>query len=100
MNPNSPLDKVWQGIKNLKSRFLNDTLDSINEYHIENNVEVDVAFNKISKQFVYNDSIDIILNSNVSDENSVLNNNININEVKVAINNSKKKSSPGIDNIT
>ena len=100
LNPNTPLDEVCWGIKNLKRRFLNDPVDSITEHRIDNNPLIQEAFDKISRRFVYSDNCSNSFDDHNFDENSLLCDDIMVDEVRVAIRNSKNKSAPGRDFIT
>ena len=100
LNPDSPIDEVCWGIKNLKRRFLNDPLESTSEHRIDNNPLIHESFDKISRRFIYSDNVINSFEDHNSYENSLLCDDIMVDKVRVAIRNAKNKSAPGRDFIT
>ena len=84
----------------MKRRFLNDPLETINKHRIDNNPLIQEAFDKISKRFVYTDNCSNFFYDHNFDENYLLCDDIMVDQVRVAIRNSKNKSAPGRDFIT
>ena len=98
LNPNTPYELICKSVKNLKRRFLGNKDFSVPKFQIINDVELNKCFEKISKNYNY-DNLD--LSSDYSYvEGSVLDMEINPIEVEIAIKNSKNRSAPGRDLIS
>ena len=100
LNFKTPYDIICKGVKNLKKRFLDSKEFSIPKVEIMNNEEVWKCFNKISKNYVYNDIEGKIGEHHSYERDSVLSQEISDVEVGVAISNSKNRSAPGRDMIS
>lgn len=98
LSPSMSFDKMWRAIKGLKNRALNPPQMSNDDNDSVNDPKLMEAFDKISHN---HDNQHMEFNWNYNWDNSpVLNDPITLEEVEVAIEKSKTKSAPGLDNIS